>query len=52
MKEAILKLKAELEKIAQEKEKQTQEKCAQVLLAASGLDLLKNKLGLNDSESR
>jgi len=44
LKAEIIALQAELVKLAEENEANTMQKCAQILVAASGLKLLKNRL--------
>jgi len=44
MRDAILKARNEMIKLASENEQRVHEKCAQVVLAASGLSLLQKKM--------
>lgn len=50
IKEAALQIKDECIKAQEELDKRTQQKCAQVILAASGLTLLKSKMNLTTGE--
>jgi hypothetical protein len=44
MKDTILSLRRDIIKLAHENEQKVQEKCAQMVLASSGLSLLKQKI--------
>jgi len=52
IKEALLDLQKSFVQLAQEQASETNQKCAQIVLAASGLNLLRNKLGLNKTAGR
>jgi len=51
IKQALLDLRESYVRLAQEQAAETNQKCAQIVLAASGLNLLKNKLGLTKAAS-
>jgi len=51
MKQEVLALKEELEKLAEDNEKAVTTKCAEYLLAASGLHMLKSRLTVKEASS-